>query len=446
MVKQPKYRKPEDTNKLWRELVDDLRTSEPLELPAGWRGFSSFASFAVNGDSVTLTDDTAKRYFAVGRSLAREQAIANIASRRYVEKALQPAVAQVIRHHENGSLQDAPSYLESVRSSLLKGVRDWTAIIPVVGVRFDGLDSIALGDVRLVACGSPEARVLRQQIEQAVQTHQSRFSMPGYDRFLKVLTALGGKDWYAAVVAQVRGCDGQFAVDRGTGIAKEFMATLRVFAVAIWRRLIGFVGVADAVPTCVCSGVAFTLDGGWNGPRIEPDVPPPWVVISHPVRQALQELGWERLSEIWSKGDNNWKKAVRAAAHWLGMAMAEREPSVAFLHCATAQEMLLLGRGEKEEIAKTLAERLALVIAEKPQDRLQTYRQAKRLQGIRSAIVHRGQTDVAEDDVSLMRGLSIACFFALLKRLAEIGSEKALIDMCEQAKFGVEPSTGRKTG
>ena len=101
----------------------------------------------------------------------------------------------------------------------------------------------------------------------------------------------------------------------------------------------------------------------------------------------------------------------------------------AFLLFAIALESLLMGRDDKSEITETLALRTAHVIAS-PKHRLRAYKSVKALYGIRSKIVHRGDAEVGEADLSLMRYFARAAVLTMLcdSQVSTMTNESNLVD------------------
>ena len=144
----------------------------------------------------------------------------------------------------------------------------------------------------------------------------------------------------------------------------------------------------------------------------------------------LERAGFPQTSEILQvEKPTEFQERLISALQWAGRASVESRNEEAFLLFAIAFESLLIGSDDKTEITETLALRAAHVIAA-PKSRLRVYKDVKRLYGIRSKIVHRGDADVGEADLSLMRYLVRLALLSMLcdSRFAVVTTEASLVD------------------
>jgi hypothetical protein len=144
----------------------------------------------------------------------------------------------------------------------------------------------------------------------------------------------------------------------------------------------------------------------------------------------LDRAGFSKASEILqSEKLSEFQERIVSALQWAGRASVEARSEQAFLLFAIALESLVMGRNDKSEITETLALRAAHLIAS-PQGRLKVYQDLKKLYGVRSKIVHTGEMDVGEAQLSLFRFLVRMALLRMLhnSRFATMASDSELMD------------------
>lgn len=102
------------------------------------------------------------------------------------------------------------------------------------------------------------------------------------------------------------------------------------------------------------------------------------------------------------KSNDEVSRRIRAGYEMAGNACSTVDPSTAFVLFAIALESSVMG-GASNEITHQLAMRVAHLVSETLPERKTTARLLKNLYGIRSKIVHRGETDVTNREVNEIR-------------------------------------------
>jgi hypothetical protein len=104
------------------------------------------------------------------------------------------------------------------------------------------------------------------------------------------------------------------------------------------------------------------------------------------------------------------------------------------LFVMVALESMLL-RNENEPIQKNIAERMALLVGQTVEQRLQIIENTTTVYGLRSKFVHHGRTDVDNELVSKFMLNAWTCFCVLLGEQHKYGSKEDLIVSLEKRKM-----------
>jgi hypothetical protein len=124
------------------------------------------------------------------------------------------------------------------------------------------------------------------------------------------------------------------------------------------------------------------------------------------------------------------EERVMSALQWAGRAAVERKPEEAFLFRAIALESLILRGGDNAGLTDRLAYFIVHLLGKGLNNRYESYRQIKRLYGVRSSIVHTGKLEVDDDEASLLRSYIRHCFMEVLyhKEFRKMNSEEELTE------------------
>ncbi len=112
-----------------------------------------------------------------------------------------------------------------------------------------------------------------------------------------------------------------------------------------------------------------------------------------------KEIGNQQLIEIFDKSNKNEiEKRITNAVNWLGMAIAEKNNSIAFTQSIYAIESLLQYETKGEVINKsivaTISEAIAFLLGKNYEDRKNIEKNFKELYGIRSKIAHGKSSEI----------------------------------------------------
>ena len=152
--------------------------------------------------------------------------------------------------------------------------------------------------------------------------------------------------------------------------------------------------------------------------------------------ERARKVGVYRASDILKK-DNRSKveERVLASLQWAGRATVDQRPEEALLHYAIALECIILGRKQDIELAYRLRMRIAHLVSDTLNDRLEIKKKVRDLYDMRSKIVHSGHYEVADADVKLIRFLAKVCVLRILTEepFISMTTEKELNNWFENA-------------
>ena len=130
-----------------------------------------------------------------------------------------------------------------------------------------------------------------------------------------------------------------------------------------------------------------------------------------------QKLGFRKVNKLLGKKRNGLEDKLISAMQWAGKATVERRKEESFLLYAISLESLVLADNEKDELKYRLRQRVVHLISKKDKEsRERVFQKAGELYDIRSKIVHSGDYQVTDADLSLMRYYSKSCILRILNK------------------------------
>jgi hypothetical protein len=141
----------------------------------------------------------------------------------------------------------------------------------------------------------------------------------------------------------------------------------------------------------------------------------------------------------WDLDRSKLEQAVVTSIRWLGRSVMAPDLPEKVLNLAAASERLLTGDNEdKSEIAERFARRLAFLIREKPEDRLNLSIRARELYKVRNKVIHAGKTEVNESDVKEMEILTMQALIKMAQHLGEWTKHEQFSRWVESKSYGSE--------
>lgn len=109
------------------------------------------------------------------------------------------------------------------------------------------------------------------------------------------------------------------------------------------------------------------------------------------------------------------KLLLSSKMYWLALQSAS--PEITFISLMSALESLLLGEGDRDYIGLKISEKVAFLLSEEQEKRLQIFKTMKRFYTIRSSLVHGkgGKASIVEQaDVTTIIGIFLGAFEKML--------------------------------
>jgi hypothetical protein len=133
------------------------------------------------------------------------------------------------------------------------------------------------------------------------------------------------------------------------------------------------------------------------------------------------------------------ERAVVTSIRWLGRSVMAPDLPEKVLNLAAASERLLTGDDEdKSEIAERFARRLAFLIRDRPEDRLNISIRARELYKVRNKVIHAGKTDVDENDVKEMEILTFQALVKMAHHLGEWSKHEQFSRWVEAKSYNIQ--------
>lgn len=268
------------------------------------------------------------------------------------------------------------SNLEEQFSNLIQGLRDQvqdqTVFVPIEGLDLK-IDGLAVGTVELFT--RRPGNELDQILEEARDEERLKEDIQDAACYSKV---------------EVIG-DDDFARDEAIRRTLEAILILNLYvSSSLHQTNWSSIQVASVVFNQTVAGTGVRKS-------FEHDRP---LKLSGDERDSMVEWGLAELNACYLPGNNSRiAERIRRAVTWYSKAVDASSLEERFVHLSIALESLLIGKEEGESpyattgsITQKLGERVAFLLGDDFENRQLIERDTKRLYGLRSGIVHRGET------------------------------------------------------
>jgi len=160
------------------------------------------------------------------------------------------------------------------------------------------------------------------------------------------------------------------------------------------------------------------------------------------------DMGNYRVWELLNKPEHNEiEKRILRAIDWIGMAICENQPAIAFIQCAFAIECLLQDNNEfiSKSITAQISEYTAFIIGRDKNHRRDIAKVFKELYKVRSKIAHGVIVDSLYEELQAIIWLSkqIVINFLLKPELRNITSMELLREFIEDKRYSLQDEQNR---
>ena len=129
-----------------------------------------------------------------------------------------------------------------------------------------------------------------------------------------------------------------------------------------------------------------------------------------------KHIGFSSIEKMLGNSSNKLQKRIVASVQWAGRATvySKRRKEEAFLLYVIALESIILADKNPTELSYRLKLRISHLLGHDSQSRLKIFQTINNLYAIRSGIVHNGQFQVTDADLSVARYLTKSCLIKIL--------------------------------
>lgn len=164
--------------------------------------------------------------------------------------------------------------------------------------------------------------------------------------------------------------------------------------------------------------------GGWK----------PFILSSENL-DIMNDNGFLIFSELLLKENlNTYEYKLLRGVHWFSSSRMQLEAENALLNLITSIEVLLTP-GENNPIGAAIGEGLALLLADKFEDRMKIKARFKELYRVRSGVSHGGKKNISDSDIFYLINLAYSLLIYLCKRSSEFKDHESLRTYIEKLKL-----------
>lgn len=392
-------------------FIESLTQSEALSED---RRFDLFFSQADEG-SIYLGSDEARKYRDCLRALWEAVSPGEQISPRAVERVFQNAIFEALdirkkRTPEFSARLDQA--LRELRLRLTAPPQRFLIYCPVNGLDREGLprrvgnvDFVVFGDEQLDQFRAAVAKHKVDQEQREIRTQDLGTLAQEKSLFDHVtgaveVTAIEGKAAESLAIRELR-----LVID-----VVNFYSDLIPYN----HAHLSLPGDADAakvvIPTLVVEGsqrTSFSINHTSWGRLGELSLLKLWD------SDLRRNLGFSRVIALLGSRRNDLEEKIIASMQWAGRATAEIRKEEAFLLYAIALESIVLSDNDPVELSYRLRVRTAHLLADDIESRRDLVTKLRELYKIRSKIVHSGQYQVTDADLSLLRSITKAALIRI---------------------------------
>jgi hypothetical protein len=137
------------------------------------------------------------------------------------------------------------------------------------------------------------------------------------------------------------------------------------------------------------------------------------------------------------KKENSISRVVKECLYWYGLGLDESYPAAKLINFVTVLESALKKKGELTELKRAVAERGAILLNDKYEDRKAAFEHLSQIYALRSKVVHTGAFVYDKDLVSKAGGYARAVLIALIEKSKSFnGNFDEFINHIDDIKLG----------
>ena len=159
-------------------------------------------------------------------------------------------------------------------------------------------------------------------------------------------------------------------------------------------------------------------------------------VLDNDVHERINNLHFAKINDILCKQDDNrenFEKLLLKAIDFFGSAMNDSVETSSLLKLIISLEISLVDSHEPEK--GLMAERGAIILADKYEARNEIFEEIERLYNLRSEFVHKGINNISEIEISTLSYIAFGIIIRLLPLAGKVKTLKELIESLNEIKF-----------
>jgi len=365
---------------------------------------------------VLLSNDEALEYRQCLNELS--SSIEDRYSRKAVEQLMQTAILKALDIKKQRTKIPFEKRLESAIKELQNTLKakptTWTVHLRVEGLAPAGLPK-KFGKVEFYFADEARIKQLIQDINTVIDLGANN---PEVKKDVKSLTGQKLKSLTGATMAslKVSACDPEAAWSQARRELRLTMDVLNFYSDILFNPKlhvqIYFPGELQPVKDL---SLVFKSDLRSVSLPCKTIGPLSGMSLNEITSERAQQVGLFRANSILKKNQHtDVEKRILSALQWAGRATVNTRPEEAFLQYTVALECITLGTKYGRELNYRLAMRTALLIGSSLEARKNIKDQVRELYRIRSKLVHSGDYDATDSDLSLIRYLAKKCILRVL--------------------------------
>ena len=363
---------------------------------------------------------------------------------RYVgRKAIERSIETLLRKYKGTSDADRKTLDIDVKESLKSlrsSIATWQAFVPVDNLILEGLSELRIGNVYFHPFGSID-KLLRELFLHSIDTTQHPDEEKA--KIKEILEANLLSIYNTAPTCaklSIRGEKSRIPelVDADVDASLNL---LRCYTNMIFDRgARAYIGLRGTVFRAPRPCLIFASEGEEHMANVQNwGILFPYQLDSKKLQFLKTDCSFDTLSEVLSKPDisrTELESIILTTIRWLGRGVVATDLPEKVLILSVALERLLTTDSEKHtDITDRLARRLALLLSTDPASRVQVFRRAKRLYGLRSDVVHAGKLAIEDSDVIEMEVLACNALIKMSQRLVDWKRHEDFTNWAERITF-----------
>lgn len=371
--------------------------------------------------------------------LKEDAVIGESFSRKELEKRIQTAVIELYNIEPQEIEAKINSYVEKMLQELERVISvKWDVYLPIENLVVNS--ELAFGRASIKMFDEPTKQSILQKLVTMIQLSASPPDAKAELEHLYRERLNQDYSGRAIMRVETRASDSTRAVESAIEQAETTLNILRFYSRGIitndarsYRMYIGLKGTisrGNLIAVAFSESKEFTMELQGTGYFYS-------LTLGQKELSRMEEDSFKVLQAILLKETKErtaFENLLLNSVNLLGNAMNNQYNPSAFVSMVVALESILLKRGEP--MRTLLAERTALILGTRFEERMFYFRQMLRLYRIRSDIVHRGILDVTESDIFLISMIVYRILVCLIADSHKFNDICKLVEMFNTLKFG----------